>query len=205
MNRAWHIRATCARKAFADFKDRPTPHRIGDKEGMMTDRPVAGVIIPEGYDDAAEFAEDNTAEALRKRVGELEVERDRMKEALELARSQVDGNTYGRTKTLAVIDAALVPSYLGWSNTRAEQAEAQLAQVTKQNDVLREALDQFKSSLDTRLNDVLCGMKEGYDDSIVDFNEAWDVMRKAFADFKARAAFQQTAPATVESTSPDSA
>jgi hypothetical protein len=56
-------------------------------------------------------------------------------------------------------------------------------------------LDQFKSSLDTRLNNMLCEMKEGYDDSVVGFNEAWDVMRKAFDDFKARAALQQTSPA----------
>jgi hypothetical protein len=47
-------------------------------------------------------------------------------------------------------------------------------------------LDQFKSDLDLRLDNMLCGIKEGYDDSIVGFNEAWDVMRKAFDDFKAR-------------------
>ena len=40
---------------------------------------------------------------------------------------------------------------------------------------------QIKDSLDYRLNEYLCEMKEGYDDSIVGFNEAWDVMRKVFA------------------------
>lgn len=43
-------------------------------------------------------------------------------------------------------------------------------------------LARMKEGLDTRLNNVLCEMKEGYDDSIVGFNEAWDVMRKAFAE-----------------------
>jgi hypothetical protein len=40
----------------------------------------------------------------------------------------------------------------------------------------------LKRRLDIRLNDYLSEMKEGYDDSIVGFNEAWDVMRKFFAD-----------------------
>jgi len=62
--------------------------------------------------------------------------------------------------------------------TRAAQAEVERDAI----------LDRFKSSIDTRLSNVLCEMKEGYDDSIVGFNEAWDVMRKVFDDFKARAA-----------------
>lgn len=41
---------------------------------------------------------------------------------------------------------------------------------------------QLKSGLSTRLNDWLCEMKEGYDDSIVGFNEAWDIMRKYLAE-----------------------
>ena len=44
------------------------------------------------------------------------------------------------------------------------------------------ALPRLKERLDTRLNDHLCGMKEGYDDSIVGFNEAWDIVRKTLAD-----------------------
>lgn len=36
----------------------------------------------------------------------------------------------------------------------------------------------FGDSLGTRLNNRLCEMKEGYDDSIVGFNEAWDIVRK---------------------------
>lgn len=42
--------------------------------------------------------------------------------------------------------------------------------------------ERVNSSLGSRLNNYLCEMKEGYDDSIVGFNEAWDVMRKFFAD-----------------------
>jgi len=43
---------------------------------------------------------------------------------------------------------------------------------------LREALEQIKSSIDTRLNSALCEMRPDYDDSIVGFNEAWDIVRK---------------------------
>ena len=44
----------------------------------------------------------------------------------------------------------------------------------------------LKERIDTRLNNVLCEMKEGYDDSIVGFNEAWDEVRKIFADEPAK-------------------
>jgi hypothetical protein len=40
----------------------------------------------------------------------------------------------------------------------------------------------LRDRLNGCLNDHLCGMKEGYDDSIVGFNEAWEVMRKTFDD-----------------------
>ena len=40
----------------------------------------------------------------------------------------------------------------------------------------------FRNQLDTRLNNYLCEMKPDHDDSITGFNEAWDVMRKAFDD-----------------------
>lgn len=46
----------------------------------------------------------------------------------------------------------------------------------------REQLRALKPALDSRMNDYLCEMQEGYDDSIVGFNEAWDVMRKFFAE-----------------------
>lgn len=43
-------------------------------------------------------------------------------------------------------------------------------------------LKRLKDRIDTRLNNVLCEMKEGYDDSIVGFNEAWDIVHKAFEE-----------------------
>lgn len=46
----------------------------------------------------------------------------------------------------------------------------------------KKELEALKSSLDTRLNDILCEMKPDYDDSIVGFNEAWDAMRKFFKE-----------------------
>ena len=39
-------------------------------------------------------------------------------------------------------------------------------------------LTRIKDQIDTRLNDCLCEMKPGYDDSVVGFNEAWDIVRK---------------------------
>ena len=52
---------------------------------------------------------------------------------------------------------------------------------------------QIKSRLDCRLNDRLCGMKEGHDDSIVGFNEAWDIMRGLFEEIAASPGAQQRA------------
>jgi len=46
--------------------------------------------------------------------------------------------------------------------------------------------ERIKDALDFRLNDYLCEMREGYDDSIVGFNEAWDVVRKYFKSIRAR-------------------
>lgn len=46
----------------------------------------------------------------------------------------------------------------------------------------RKIFSRFKDRLDTRLNNHLYEMKDGYDDSITGFNEAWDVMRKFFAE-----------------------
>lgn len=38
----------------------------------------------------------------------------------------------------------------------------------------------LRARLSTRLNDYLCEMKPGFDDSITGFNEAWEVMGKVF-------------------------
>lgn len=56
-------------------------------------------------------------------------------------------------------------------------------------------LEQLKASIDTRINDLLCETKPGYDDSVVGINEAWDVVRKAFDEYIARA--PADAPPTV--------
>jgi hypothetical protein len=44
------------------------------------------------------------------------------------------------------------------------------------------ALKVIKDRLDLRLNNHLVDMREGYDDSIVGFNEAWDIMRSIFEE-----------------------
>lgn len=43
-------------------------------------------------------------------------------------------------------------------------------------------IKRLKDRIDSRLNNYLCEMKEGYDDSITGFNEAWDLVRKAFLE-----------------------
>lgn len=40
----------------------------------------------------------------------------------------------------------------------------------------------LRGRISMRLNNHLCGMPEGMDDSIVGFNEAWDIVRAAFAE-----------------------
>lgn len=46
----------------------------------------------------------------------------------------------------------------------------------------RDILARLKWRIDYQLNDYLCGMKEGYDDSITGFNEAWDIVRQLLAE-----------------------
>lgn len=48
-------------------------------------------------------------------------------------------------------------------------------------------LERIFDRIGTRLNNALCEMKPGYDDSIVGFNEAWDIMRAVFKDEIAKA------------------
>lgn len=43
-------------------------------------------------------------------------------------------------------------------------------------------LQDIKNRLDTRLNNALCEMEPGYDDSVTGFNEAWDIMRELFTE-----------------------
>jgi hypothetical protein len=45
---------------------------------------------------------------------------------------------------------------------------------------VEDAAIRLRDRLSTRLNDHLCEMKPGWDDSVCGFNEAWDVMRQVF-------------------------
>ena len=42
---------------------------------------------------------------------------------------------------------------------------------------LKDELERIKGRIDYAINELLCGTKEGYDDSIVGINEAWDIVR----------------------------
>lgn len=46
-----------------------------------------------------------------------------------------------------------------------------------------DATARLRSTIDLRSNNHLCEMKPGYDDSIVGFNEAWDIARAVLAEF----------------------
>lgn len=44
----------------------------------------------------------------------------------------------------------------------------------------KDAMRELRNRISTRLNNRLCEMQEGMDDSVVGFNEAWDIVRAAF-------------------------
>lgn len=46
----------------------------------------------------------------------------------------------------------------------------------------------LKNRIDTIMNNVLCDMKPGYDDSIEGFNKAWDLVRDIFQEEIGRSA-----------------
>lgn len=71
----------------------------------------------------------------------------------------------------------------------AETVAAAYRRIARELDALHIPVVSDKASLErvfdrlgTRLNNVLCEMKPDHDDSIVGFNEAWDVMRAIFKE-----------------------
>lgn len=69
-----------------------------------------------------------------------------------------------------------------WSYANDTERRAKMVQAHEYAEGWWSALSRLKSKTDARLNDYLCEMNPGYDDSIVGFNEAWDIVRDAFAD-----------------------
>ena len=70
----------------------------------------------------------------------------------------------------------------GWSYANDSERRQKMLQAREYVEGWCASLETFKARLAYRLNDHLCGMEEGYDDSIVGFNEAWDIMRKLFEE-----------------------
>lgn len=58
---------------------------------------------------------------------------------------------------------------------------AALASRASAPDRIEALVRRLKDRVDTRLNNRLVDMKEGWDDSIVGFNDAWDIVREEFA------------------------
>jgi hypothetical protein len=74
----------------------------------------------------------------------------------------------------------------GWSYASDAERRTKMLCALEYVEGWRERQSRLKAQIDTRLNDCLCEMKEGYDDSIVGFNEAWDIVRKVFDESAAR-------------------
>lgn len=68
----------------------------------------------------------------------------------------------------------------GWSYANDDERRTKMLCAREYIEGWSEGLERMKSSIDTRMNDVLCEMKPDYDDSIVGFNEAWDIVRAKF-------------------------
>ena len=61
-----------------------------------------------------------------------------------------------------------------------DELRAQVERLTDEAAAKPISLARLKFGIDSRLNDQLIEMKPGWDDSITGFNEAWDIVRKAF-------------------------
>lgn len=68
----------------------------------------------------------------------------------------------------------------GWSYADDGERRQKMLQAREYVEGWLNGLSVIQDSLSTRLNNCLCEMKPDYDDSIVGFNEAWDIMRKTF-------------------------
>lgn len=87
-----------------------------------------------------------------------------------LAREYVEGYCDGKESTERRAEK--------WFNKACENQALRMVAEAGTNAIMAT----LKDRISTRLNDYLCEMKPGYDDSIVGFNEAWDIVRKAFDD-----------------------
>ena len=58
----------------------------------------------------------------------------------------------------------------------------------------KEMLERLNQRIGTRLNNWLVEMKPGHDDSIVGFNEAWDIVREVFKEELRRCVAESAEP-----------
>lgn len=72
----------------------------------------------------------------------------------------------------------------GWSYKDDAERRAKMVAAHEYAEGWHQGLARMKERLDLILNNSLCEMKPNYDDSITGFNEAWDIMRKSFAEAK---------------------
>src|SRR6266567_8188824 len=80
----------------------------------------------------------------------------------------------GRDEVRAAVDVILKLS--DRQSARLKLALEQLDRAASEIDRLKDKLWRVHSRIDARLNDYLCEMRPGYDDSIVGFNQAWDIV-----------------------------
>jgi chromosome segregation ATPase len=103
------------------------------------------------------------------RIAELEAEADNLDERFTLGQARIK-------ELAAERDAWKAASGSGQLTDLSEEAR------TRDDAFRAKTVETIKSRIDYRLNDCLCEMKEGYDDSIVGFNEAWDIVNKLFEE-----------------------
>lgn len=73
----------------------------------------------------------------------------------------------------------------GWSYKDDSERRAKMLAAREYVEGWCDLRDRMKGQIDDRLNNHLCEMKPDYDDSIVGFNEAWDLVRALFAEYAA--------------------
>lgn len=76
-------------------------------------------------------------------------------------------------------DELLVANFVLSLSAREDDARQEMRE---SQEFIAATIRHLKQRVDYRLNDHLCEMKEGYDDSITGFNEAWDVVREIFKE-----------------------
>lgn len=104
--------------------------------------------------------------------------RESAKDEIEVTPEMIGAGAEVILSNYGGLDLNYDPSTVAAEVFRAMLAVSPTLTTPRPNDSLRI----LRGLISTRLNNHLCEMQEGMDDSIVGFNEAWDIVRAAFAE-----------------------